>query len=142
MPNFSPLHSASSGQSSRTSQPPQTPLASRVDAPRSGKKRSGSTPRQFARSCQRRSPESAEPAPAGPSAPGPVPDVAGGPPPRTRVARLHPPNPPLTPHPAPLRSPQQRPGPPTPPPTHPPLGGITLATSHSPNHTGEMTNLE
>lgn len=33
-------------------QPRHTSLASRVDAPRSGKKRSGSTPRQFASSCQ------------------------------------------------------------------------------------------
>ena len=39
----------------RTSQPPHTDLASFVEAPRSGKNRSGSTPRQFARSCQRRS---------------------------------------------------------------------------------------
>ena len=52
MPNFSPLASAYSRQSSRTTQPLQTSLASRVDAPRSGKKRSGSTPRQLAKSCQ------------------------------------------------------------------------------------------
>ena len=56
MPNFSPWASAYSRQSTRTSQPRHTVLASRVDAPRSGKKRSGSTPRQLAFSCQRRSP--------------------------------------------------------------------------------------
>jgi hypothetical protein len=48
IPNFSPLSSAYSRQSSRTTQPRQTSLASRVDAPRSGKNRSGSTPRQLA----------------------------------------------------------------------------------------------
>ena len=48
MPNFSPLARANSRQSSRTTQPRHTSLASRVDAPRSGKNRSGSTPRQFA----------------------------------------------------------------------------------------------
>src|SRR5258708_5048305 len=52
MPNFSPLERAYSRQSSRTTQPRHTSLASRVDAPRSGKNRSGSTPRQLARSCQ------------------------------------------------------------------------------------------
>ena len=41
-----------------TSQPSHTALASLVEAPRSGKNRSGSTPRQLARSCQRRSPGS------------------------------------------------------------------------------------
>ena len=40
--------SAYSRQSSRTTQPRHTSLASRVDAPRSGKNRSGSTPRQLA----------------------------------------------------------------------------------------------
>ena len=48
MPNFSPLARAYSRHSSRTTQPRQTSLASRVDAPRSGKNRSGSTPRQLA----------------------------------------------------------------------------------------------
>ena len=48
MPNFSPLASAYSRQSSRTTQPRHTSFASRVDAPRSGKNRSGSTPMQFA----------------------------------------------------------------------------------------------
>ena len=43
------------GTRSRTSQPPHTAFASFVDAPRSGKNRSGSTPRQLARSCHRRS---------------------------------------------------------------------------------------
>ena len=52
MPNFSPCTSAYSRQSSRTTQPLQTSFASRVDAPRSGKNRSGSTPRQLALSCQ------------------------------------------------------------------------------------------
>ena len=56
IPNFSPWASAYSRHSTRTSQPRHTALASRVDAPRSGKKRSGSTPRQLASSCQRRSP--------------------------------------------------------------------------------------
>src|SRR5262249_56149555 len=55
MPNFSPLARAYSRQSSRTTQPRHTSLASFVDAPRSGKKRSGSTPRQFAWRCQARS---------------------------------------------------------------------------------------
>src|SRR2546421_9738768 len=55
MPNFSPLDNAYSRHASRTTQPRQTSLASRVDAPRSGKKRSGSTPRQLAWSCQLRS---------------------------------------------------------------------------------------
>src|SRR5215475_4742459 len=55
IPNFSPLASAYSRQSSRTTQPLQTSLASRVDAPRSGKNRSGSTPMQLAYSCQLRS---------------------------------------------------------------------------------------
>src|ERR1700722_8804071 len=55
MPNFSPLASAYSRQSSRTTQPRHTSLASRVDAPRSGKKRSGSTPMQLALVCQLRS---------------------------------------------------------------------------------------
>ena len=55
MPNFSPLAKAYSRQSSRTTHPRHTSLASRVDAPRSGKKRSGSTPMQFARFCQSRS---------------------------------------------------------------------------------------
>jgi len=54
MPNFSPFWSAYSRQSSRTTQPRQTSLASLVDAPRSGKNRSGSTPRQLAYSCQTR----------------------------------------------------------------------------------------
>ncbi len=48
MPNFSPLTSAYSRHCAWTMQPRQTSLASRVDAPRSGKKRSGSTPRQLA----------------------------------------------------------------------------------------------
>ncbi len=52
MPNFSPLASAYSRHSSRTTQLWQTCLASLVDAPRSGKKRSGSTPRQLANACQ------------------------------------------------------------------------------------------
>jgi hypothetical protein len=52
MPNFSPFASAYSRQSSRTTQPWQTALASLVDAPRSGKNRSGSTPRQLAYICQ------------------------------------------------------------------------------------------
>ena len=47
--------SAYSRQSSRTTHPRQTSLASRVDAPRSGKNRSGSTPMQFALDCQSRS---------------------------------------------------------------------------------------
>jgi len=51
MPNFSPFWRAYSRQSSRTTHPRQTSFASRVDAPLSGKKRSGSTPRQFAKSC-------------------------------------------------------------------------------------------
>ncbi len=55
MPNFSPLANAYSRQSSRTTQPRQTSLASRVEAPRSGKNRSGSTPMQLACSCQLRS---------------------------------------------------------------------------------------
>src|SRR5262249_2195901 len=55
MPNFSPWLRAYSRQSTRTSQPRHTALASLVEAPRSGKKRSGSTPRQLACSCQRRS---------------------------------------------------------------------------------------
>ena len=55
IPNFSPLARAYSRQSSRTTHPLQTSLASRVDAPRSGKKRSGSTPMQFALVCQLRS---------------------------------------------------------------------------------------
>ena len=52
MPNFSPFTRAYSRQSMRTTQPRHTSLASRVEAPRSGKKRSGSTPKQFAWSCQ------------------------------------------------------------------------------------------
>ena len=62
IPNFSPLTSAYSRQSARTSQPAQTALASRVDAPRSGKKKSGSTPRQLARNChvRRRTTSSSE----------------------------------------------------------------------------------
>ncbi len=55
IPNFSPLARAYSRQSSRTTHPRHTSLASRVDAPRSGKKRSGSTPMQLARFCQLRS---------------------------------------------------------------------------------------
>src|SRR5438270_13478529 len=55
MPNFSPLARAYSRHSRRTTQPRHTSFASRVDAPRSGKKRSGSTPRQLAWSCQLRS---------------------------------------------------------------------------------------
>ncbi len=55
MPNFSPLARAYSRQSSRTTQPRHTSFASRVDAPRSGKNRSGSTPMQFAWICQLRS---------------------------------------------------------------------------------------
>src|SRR6185295_6547794 len=54
MPNFSPCASAYSRQSTRTSQLRHTAFASRVDAPRSGKKRSGSTPKQLASSCQLR----------------------------------------------------------------------------------------
>ncbi len=54
IPNFSPLASAYSKQSTRTSQPRHTSLASRVDAPRSGKNNSGSTPRQLARLCHDR----------------------------------------------------------------------------------------
>lgn len=53
MPNFSPLRRACSRHSIWTSQPAHTALASLVDAPRSGKNKSGSTPRQFARSCHR-----------------------------------------------------------------------------------------
>ena len=49
IPNFSPFAIANSRQSTRTTQPRQTSLASRVDEPRSGKNRSGSTPMQFAR---------------------------------------------------------------------------------------------
>src|SRR3954453_19667039 len=60
MPNFSPWARAYSRQSTRTSQLRHTALASRVEAPRSGKKRSGSTPRQLACSCQRRSPSAEE----------------------------------------------------------------------------------
>ena len=52
MPNFSPFARAYSRQSSRTTHPRQTSLASLVDAPRSGKNRSGSTPMQFALRCQ------------------------------------------------------------------------------------------
>jgi hypothetical protein len=52
IPNFSPFARAYSKQSSRTTQPRHTSLASRVDAPRSGKKSSGSTPMQFALLCQ------------------------------------------------------------------------------------------
>jgi hypothetical protein len=55
MPNFSPLAKAYSRQSSRTTHPRHTSLASRVEAPRSGKNRSGSTPMQFAFVCQLRS---------------------------------------------------------------------------------------
>src|SRR4051794_10633396 len=55
IPNFSPWRKAYSRHSDFTSQPPQPAFPSLVEAPRSGKKRSGSTPRQFARSCQRRS---------------------------------------------------------------------------------------
>src|SRR5205823_12399224 len=55
MPNFSPLARAYSRHSRRTTQPRHTSLASLVDAPRSGKKRSGSTPRQLAWSCHVRS---------------------------------------------------------------------------------------
>src|SRR5205823_3759825 len=55
MPNFSPWLRAYSRHSARTSQPRQTAFASLVEAPRSGKNRSGSTPRQLACSCQRRS---------------------------------------------------------------------------------------
>ncbi len=55
MPNFSPFASAYSRQSSRTTHPRHTSFASRVDAPRSGKKRSGSTPMQFALVCHVRS---------------------------------------------------------------------------------------
>jgi hypothetical protein len=55
MPNFSPLANAYSRQSSRTTHPRHTSFASRVDAPRSGKNRSGSTPMQFALVCQLRS---------------------------------------------------------------------------------------
>ena len=58
MPNFSPLTRAYSRHSVRTTQPRHTALASLVDAPRSGKNRSGSTPRQFACHCQVRSPKS------------------------------------------------------------------------------------
>ena len=49
MPNFSPLARAYSRQSSRTTQPRHTSLASRVEAPRSGQNRSGSTPRSSGR---------------------------------------------------------------------------------------------
>ena len=55
MPNFSPLPRAYSRQSSRTTHPRQTSLASLVEAPRSGKNRSGSTPMQLAWACQLRS---------------------------------------------------------------------------------------
>ena len=55
IPNFSPLARAYSRQSSRTTHPRHTSLASRVDAPRSGKNRSGSTPMQLALVCQLRS---------------------------------------------------------------------------------------
>src|ERR1017187_158148 len=55
IPNFSPLSRAYSRQSSRATQPRQTSFASLVEAPRSGKKRSGSTPMQFALDCQPRS---------------------------------------------------------------------------------------
>ena len=52
-PELLAVTSAYSRQSIRTSQLPQTHFASLVEAPRSGKNRSGSTPRQLARSCQR-----------------------------------------------------------------------------------------
>ena len=58
MPNFSPFCRANSRHSSRTTHPRHTSFASRVEAPRSGKKRSGSTPRQLASSCQPWSPGS------------------------------------------------------------------------------------
>ena len=51
IPNFSPFWRAYWRQSSRTTQPRQTSFASRVDPPLSGKKRSGSTPKQFAERC-------------------------------------------------------------------------------------------
>jgi hypothetical protein len=51
MPNFSLLSRAYCRHSWRTTQPRQTSLASRVEPPRSGKKRSGSTPKQFADRC-------------------------------------------------------------------------------------------
>jgi hypothetical protein len=51
IPNFSPFWRAYWRQSSRTTQPRQTSLASRVDPPLSGKKRSGSTPKQLAERC-------------------------------------------------------------------------------------------
>ena len=52
MPNLIELAIANSKQSSLTMQSPQTALASLVDWPLSGKKRSGSTPRQLAWDCQ------------------------------------------------------------------------------------------
>jgi len=55
IPNFSLFANAYSKQSSRTTHPRHTSLASRVEAPRSGKKRSGSTPLQLACPCQLRS---------------------------------------------------------------------------------------
>ncbi len=71
IPNFSPLASAYSRQSSRTTQPRQTSFASRVEAPRSGKNRSGSTPIQLALDCQSRSwmPYNSETASTGTSSP-------------------------------------------------------------------------
>jgi len=51
IPNFSPFWRAYWRQSSRTTQPRQTSFASRVDPPLSGKKRSGSTPKQLAERC-------------------------------------------------------------------------------------------
>jgi hypothetical protein len=58
MPNFSPFTSAYSRHSSRTTHARHTAFASRVDAPRSGKNKSGSTPRQLACTCHVRSPMS------------------------------------------------------------------------------------
>ena len=51
IPNFSLLAMANSRQSSRTTHPRHTSFASRVEDPRSGKNKSGSTPRQFALDC-------------------------------------------------------------------------------------------
>ncbi len=46
-PSFSPVAMANSRHSSRTGQPWHTARAGRVDAPRPGKKRSGSSPTQL-----------------------------------------------------------------------------------------------
>ena len=59
IPNFSLETIANSRHSARTEHSRQICFAVRVDAPRSGKNRSGSAPRQLAKSCQARSTPSA-----------------------------------------------------------------------------------